>query len=104
MRNFITEKIASTISDPRGFSYTISFENYNTITVMVNTSVDEYLIDVQLSTLFSYHDYLLRFLLSRKELETLTRDLFSIGWFRWNFIKIYRKIQEMWRKLFNILV
>ncbi len=104
MRNIIADMISGTISDPRGFSYTVSFEGFNKVTVMVDTSVDEYLVDVQLSALFSYHDLLLRFLLSRRDLEALVRDLFSIGWFRWNFVKFYRKLQEMWGKLFNVLV
>ncbi len=82
------------ISDPRGFSYTITFERFNNVVANVNTSEDEYIIDVHLKALRKYHNYLLLSVVSRKRMEMLTRELFSIGWLRWNLTKIFRRFQK----------
>lgn len=88
------------VCDPRGFSYTVFFEDFNRVTAAVNTGVNGYLIDAHFGVMASYQGFLREFLVSQKAMEKLARELFSIGWLRWHVTKIYRQIQMRLRRIY----
>ena len=93
-------ELSRVVFDPRGFRYTVFLERFNKVTSTANTSVDEYLIDAHFGAMASYRGFLREFLVSGKDVEKLTRDLFSIGWLRWHVTKIYRQIQMRLRRIY----
>ena len=93
-------ELSRVVFDPRGFRYTVFFERFNKVTSTANTSMDEYLVDAHLEVMTSYLCLLLEYLVPQKDLEKLTRELFSISWLRWHLTKIYRQIQMRLRRIY----
>lgn len=93
--------MSKVVFDPRGFGYTVFFERFNKVTSTANTSVDEYLVDAHLEVMASYLCLLLEYLVPQKDVEKLTRELFSISWLRWHLTKIYRQIQIRLRRIYT---
>jgi hypothetical protein len=86
------------LSDRRGFTTTMSLDGFNKVEASVDTDVEEFLIDAHIATLNHY-----QVLFKRKNLDFLTRQFLSIGRFRWNITKIYKKV-KMFTKTNRITV
>jgi len=93
-------ELSRVVFDPRGFRYALFLERFNKVTSTANTSVDEYLVDAHLEVMASYLCLLLEYLVPQKDVEKLTRELFSIGWLRWHLTKIYRQIQMRLKRIY----
>lgn len=83
------------VSDNRGFTISISRERFNKLDVLVNTQVEDFVVDAHFEALNHRNSYLLSLLLKRSELVALTQDLLSVGRIKWNLLKIYRKMERI---------